>query len=90
MTFKTAIKNQLLPLPAAVQAEDGPKPARYIPDGNLSMSEFFAWANIGKTTAYAEAKSGRLIISKVGSKSVVTAPNAVAWRDSLPAKALVA
>ena len=88
MTFKTAIKNRLLPLPAPVQAADGPKPAGIHLAGNLSMSEFFAWANIGETTAYAEAKSGRLIISKVGSKSIVTAPNAVAWRDSLPAKAI--
>ena len=51
--------------------------------GNLSIDEFAAWANIGKVTVYAEAKRGRVKISKAGRRSMITGPNALAWRALL-------
>jgi hypothetical protein len=47
--------------------------------GNLSIDEFADLANIGRVTVYAEAKRGRVKISKAGRRSVITASNARAY-----------
>ena len=39
---------------------------------------------IGVTTGYAEVKAGRLIARKVRGKTIVTAEDGAAWRESLP------
>lgn len=56
----------------------------YEPSGAMSVDEFCRWACIGKTKAYAEAKSGRLQLRKVGSKTVVLRTEAERWLRSLP------
>jgi hypothetical protein len=51
---------------------------------NLDMKEFCAWARISKTTAYEEIAAGRLKVSYVGRKPIVTPENALAWTRALP------
>lgn len=50
----------------------------------LSINEFAAANSISRTQAYREITSGRLIASKVGKRTVITAENAANWRASLP------
>lgn len=52
--------------------------------GAFSVNEFLAWASIGRTKFYDEVKADRLVISKLGSKTLVTAENANIWLASLP------
>ena len=60
---------------------------RFVCGGNLAMREFCSWAGISKVTAYQEVRNGRLRITKVGRRSVITVPDAFAWRKALHAKA---
>jgi hypothetical protein len=47
--------------------------------------EEFAWKNrISRSQVYEEIKSGRLIASKCGSRTIITRENGAAWRRSLP------
>lgn len=55
-----------------------------IPGGALTISEFCAWACIGKTKAYAEVKAGRLQLRKIGAKSIILRADAEAWLRDLP------
>ena len=48
------------------------------------MDELSSWAGVGRTTLYEEAKAGRLVVTKVGTKSKVTFANARAWLENLP------
>lgn len=59
---------------------------KFASGGNLTIGEFCLWANIGKVKTYEEAREGRLRITKVGRRSVITAPDAIAWREALRAK----
>lgn len=52
--------------------------------GNFTLNEFLAWAGIGRTMAYAEAKAGRLIIMKCGNRTLIRVEDAESWRASLP------
>jgi len=52
--------------------------------GAYSVTEFMAWASIGRTKFYQEVNEGRLKIRKVGAKTVVTAADAMAWINALP------
>ena len=52
--------------------------------GALSVDEFCAWASIGRSKFYREVSDGRIRLRKIGRKSVVTMPDAVAWLDTLP------
>ena len=52
--------------------------------GAMSVDEFCRWACIGKTKTYAEAKAGRLLLRKIGSKTVVLRVDADQWLRSLP------
>jgi hypothetical protein len=52
--------------------------------GAFSMDQFCEYAGIGKTKAYAEAKSDRLELRKIGSKTVVFRSEAERWLRSLP------
>jgi hypothetical protein len=52
--------------------------------GAMSVEEFCRWACIGKTKAYAEAKSGRLTFRKIGTKTVILRSDAEVWLRSLP------
>jgi hypothetical protein len=53
-------------------------------DANQEINEFCEWARISKTTAYVEIKAGRLKVSYVGRKPIVTPENRMAWVRSLP------
>lgn len=55
----------------------------------MDINEFCRWACIGKTKAYAEIKAGRLLVRKIGAKTVVLRSDGEAWLHALPA-ALVA
>lgn len=52
--------------------------------GAMSVEEFCRWACIGRTKVYAEAKSGRLILRKIGTKTVILRSDAEGWLRSLP------
>ncbi|SMC92014.1 hypothetical protein SAMN06297251_11299 [Fulvimarina manganoxydans] len=52
--------------------------------GALTVDEFCAWASIGRSKFYNEVNAGRLLVRKLGRKSVVTMTDAQAWLDSLP------
>ena len=49
-----------------------------------SIPEFAAAHRISRTQIYREIGSGRLIASKIGKRTVITAENATAWRAGLP------
>lgn len=50
----------------------------------FSINDFAAAHAISRTQAYREISTGRLIASKVGKRTVITAENAAAWRAALP------
>ncbi len=47
--------------------------------GAMTFVRFLAWASIGRTKAYEEAKAGRLRLTKIGSKTLVLRADAEAW-----------
>jgi len=49
-----------------------------------SVDEFARNHGIGRTTAFAEIKDGRLIARKVKGRTIVIDEDAAAWRASLP------
>jgi hypothetical protein len=53
-----------------------------ISDGAMTLPEFFKWAGIGHTKTYAEAKSGRLKLTKIGGRTVVVRADARNWLAS--------
>ena len=53
--------------------------------GAMSLDHFCRWACIGRTKAYAELKAGRLVMRKIGAKSVILRADAEEWLRSLPA-----
>jgi len=52
--------------------------------GNLTVKEFLEWSGIGRTKFYQEVNEGRIKLRKIGAKSVVTMPDALAWLNALP------
>jgi hypothetical protein len=55
-----------------------------ITGGAMSVDEFCRWACCGRTKFYAEAKAGRLILRKIGTKTVILRSDAEGWLRSLP------
>jgi hypothetical protein len=47
--------------------------------------EFCPWVGMCAVTGYKHVKAGRLKITKIGRKSTVTAPDAIAFRDDMRA-----
>jgi hypothetical protein len=45
---------------------------------------FCAWAHIGRTRAFEELRSGRLLARRIGRRSLITIEDAEAWLKSLP------
>ena len=43
--------------------------------------EFCRWSGLCATTVYKEAAEGHLKLTKIGRKTVIAAPDALAWRD---------
>ena len=54
------------------------------PKGAFSVDEFCGWASIGRSKFYQEVAAGRIRLRKIGRKSVVTMPDALAWLSELP------
>jgi hypothetical protein len=54
--------------------------------GAFDIEGFARWAGVGRTSVFEEAKAGRLIVSKVGRRSIVTYANAKAWLNALPVR----
>ena len=50
----------------------------------LTVTEFLAWASIGRTKFYQEVKAGRLKIRKIGRKTLILRADAEAWLNALP------
>jgi excisionase family DNA binding protein len=55
-----------------------------------SVAEFCECFGIGVTTAYAEIKSGRLKVAKLGDRTLIPTENADAWLRSLTVTATAA
>ena len=72
---------------ASVQSTVRPDAAMPPPGGNFSVAAFLRWSGMGRTSFYRQAQLGNIVVSKIGRASVVTWPNALAWRDALPSKA---
>ena len=49
-----------------------------------SVNEFLSLVPIGRTSLYAAIKNGSLRATKFGKKTIILAPNAVAFLESLP------
>jgi hypothetical protein len=54
------------------------------PQALMTIREFCAWSRIGRTAVYREIKLGRLVLRKVGSKSLIAVTDAESWLRSLP------
>jgi hypothetical protein len=52
--------------------------------GAFTVEEFLAWAAIARSKFYQEVNSGRIRMRKIGRKSVIAFPDAMAWLSSLP------
>lgn len=52
--------------------------------GALTVSEFCATFNVGRTFLYAEIKAGRLSARKAGTKTLILKSEAARWARSLP------
>lgn len=52
----------------------------------FSVDEFCQWAGIGRTAAYAEMKTGKLLAKKVGRRTIIEKSAAEKWIASLPPK----
>lgn len=52
--------------------------------GALTVDEFCGWASIGRSKFYDEVNAGRIQLRKIGRKSVITMPEAMAWLENLP------
>lgn len=50
----------------------------------FGVEEFCRRYGVGRTTAYAEMKAGRLSRRKVGKRSIITEDDAEAWLRALP------
>ena len=50
----------------------------------FSIEEFCRRYGVGRTTAYAEMKAGRLRRRKVGKRSIIAEEDAEAWFHALP------
>ena len=48
-------------------------------DGVMRLSEFHKWAGIVHTKTYDEVKKGRLKLTKIGGRTVITRANAREW-----------
>jgi hypothetical protein len=53
----------------------------------FDLPAFCAWAKISRSTAFEEIANGRLIVRRVGRKSLVTIEEAKAWLGRLPTNA---
>lgn len=53
-------------------------------EGALGIREFCERYNIGRTTAYAEIKTGRLCAVKAKRRTLISLRSAREWFDSLP------
>jgi hypothetical protein len=59
------------------------KPLQIDP-GVFDLPAFCAWAKISRSTAFEETAKGRLVVRRVGRKSLVTLEEAKAWLARLP------
>lgn len=50
----------------------------------LSITSFCNWASISQAQVYREVRAGRLVMLKIGKKSVIKTTDAKAWLDALP------
>ena len=54
----------------------------------LSVSEFCATYNVGKTTAYVEIAAGRLRALKCGKRTLIDVDDAETWLAALPSSSM--
>ena len=53
-------------------------------EGAMSVNEFCANYNVGRTTAYAEINAGRLRAVKASRRTLISAQAAREWFEALP------
>jgi excisionase family DNA binding protein len=53
----------------------------------LTVTEFCAWARIGRTKTYEEIAAGALIALKIGRRTLIKRDDALTWLDNQPALA---
>lgn len=54
------------------------------PPGAMSVTAFAKWAGIGRTSAWAELRAGRLMAVKVCGRTLIPYREAERWLTSLP------
>lgn len=54
-----------------------------LPKLAFSLTEFADAHSVGRSTIYKEIHSGRLKVSKVGRRTIITLEQAAAWRASV-------
>lgn len=52
-----------------------------------SVASFGQTFSVGRSTIYEEIRAGRLKVRKVGSRTLITHEDAMAWLNSLPSQA---
>jgi excisionase family DNA binding protein len=57
--------------------------------GAMSVDELCRWSGVGKTKIYAEAKSGRLKMRKIGARTLILRTEAEDWLRSLPSASAI-
>jgi hypothetical protein len=67
-----------------------PIPSDQLPPAALTIPEFCRWSRVGRTTVYREIKAGRLVLRKVGTKSLILMSDGEPWLRSLPTATEVA
>ncbi len=60
------------------------QPATGAPMLAFTIESFASAHNLGRNTVLEELSSGRLKARKVKSRTIITAEDAAAWRESLP------
>jgi hypothetical protein len=73
-----------MPATSTTHALDQPTTSNAMSGGAMTVSEFCSWARIGRTKLYAEVKAGRIVLRKIGSKSVILRSDGEVWLRSLP------
>lgn len=55
-----------------------------------SIANFGRAFSVGRSTVYEEIRAGRLKVRKVGTRTIITYDDAMAWLHSLPSRSVAA
>jgi hypothetical protein len=83
-TYLTTAANVQGAIQAGNRDQSSARIENAVPPAAMTVSEFCAWARIGKTKLYSEVKAGRIKLRKIGAKSVILRDDGETWLRSLP------